>query len=257
MEQRRRVSPFVSLASVVGVSVFAGVRLASISTAAGSEPWADPGSIAWTVAPMLLTYVGAASIGLVLVRDGVTRLWWVPATLFVMFDLPFESWIGSTSVVTSSAGAFVGSGLDLVVILAPAAVLAMLTTRKRVELTHDRIVPSIAIVAICVLLAMLVGIGGPDASTAALAMLAFGICSQSWSWRRAAVFVAIALSLGADLPGSLAMSLSQGHLESIGLRDGTVDFGIALLAFSIAPLASVWARVFGQPRAVAATTDGS
>lgn len=173
-----------------------------------------------------------------------------------MFDLPFESWrIGSTSVVTSSAGAFVGSALDLAVMLAPAAVLAMLTTRTRVELTGDRIVPSIVAVATSVLIAMLVGIEGPDASTAALAMLAFGICSQSWSWRRAAVFVAIALSLGADLPGSLAMSLSQGQLGSMGLRDGMVDFWIAL-AFSIAPLASVWARVFRQRSPVAATTEG-
>lgn len=60
--------PLCDVASVVGISIFAGVRLASI-------PWEDPGSIAWTVVPMLLTYVGAAPIGLLLVRDGVARLW--------------------------------------------------------------------------------------------------------------------------------------------------------------------------------------
>jgi hypothetical protein len=43
------------------------------------------------VVPMLFAYVGATSIGLVLLGDGVTRWWWLPATLFVMFDLPFEA----------------------------------------------------------------------------------------------------------------------------------------------------------------------
>lgn len=115
--------------------------------------------------------------------------------------------------------------------------------------------PSIAIVATSVLLAMLVGIEGADASTAALAMLAFGILSQSWSWRRAAAFLGIALSLGATLPASLAMSLSHGNVVgSAAIGDSYVDLGIALLAFSIAPLASVWARVFGRPRAATATT---
>jgi hypothetical protein len=248
----------MTLAIVVGLVVFAGVRLGSLSAPSGSDPWSDPGTTAWPVVPMLFAYVGATSIGLVLLGDSVTRWWWLPATLFVMFDLPFEAWIGSSSVVTSNAGAFVGSALDLTVMLAPAAVLTMLTTRTRVALTHERIVPSIAIVATCVLLAMLVGIEGPDASTAALAMLAFGILSQSWSGRRAAVFVAIALSLGGDLPGSLAMSLSQGSLGSVAIRDGSVDFVIALLAFSIAPLAHAWARVLGRRSGVvAAATHGS
>jgi hypothetical protein len=77
MDASRRASLFMTLAIVVGLVVFAGVRLGSLLAPSGSDPWSDPGTTAWPVVPMLFAYVGATSIGLVLLGDGVTRWWWL------------------------------------------------------------------------------------------------------------------------------------------------------------------------------------
>ena len=52
----------MTLAIVVGLVVFEGVRLGSLSAPSGSDTWSDPGTTAWPVVPMLFAYVGATSI---------------------------------------------------------------------------------------------------------------------------------------------------------------------------------------------------
>jgi hypothetical protein len=212
---------------VAGMAGFAALRLGSLVGAS---------DLAWLLVPMLLTYAAAATIGLVLLGDGENRWWWVPACLFVLADRPFEAWVGSTSVISANFGVLAGSATDAALILAPGILRATRSTASPEPLGDERILPSLAVFVVSLLLAMLVGINGPDASTAAaLAIFAFGICSRSRSWMRAVTFVAIAACLGAALPASAALALAQGQLGWAG-RDATVDLAIALLSYSIAPL---------------------
>jgi hypothetical protein len=60
-------------------------------------------------------------------------------------------------------------------------------------------------------------------------------------------FVLIAVALGAQIPASLANSLSQGYLGPVAVLDAAVDIGVAVLAFSIAPLSALSRRLLRQP----------
>ena len=228
---RRIGTALVAAASAGGLGVFVAVRWASLSETLRLEG-------AWILLPVVVTYAAAATIGPILLRDGIKRWWWVPAALFVLPDAPFESWIGTTSWVATHLGAPGRSVVDLATILAPGAVLALRSDRPAARIGDDRIVPAFIVIAISFLLAIGIGIDGPDASIAtALTLLAFGVCSQSSSPPRALIFLVVAVALGADIPGSFAWSAAQGDIGSVAVRDGTVDIAIALLAFSIAPLA--------------------
>lgn len=223
----------------LGAALFTGLRWEVLTTESLSWP-----NTAWLALPILLTFVGAASIGLILLKDGVTRWWWLPATGFVLLGLPVESWVGSASLVATRIGPVAGSALDLIVVLAPGAVLALCVPRTRTVI-HDRVVPTVVVVAVSVAAAMLVGAEGPDASlSVGFALLAFGVCSQSASWRRALTFFAVAIALGAQVPGSFATSAAQGDFfGGLAVVDASMEVVVALLAFSIAPLTTAWRYV--------------
>ena len=185
--------------------------------------------------------------------DGITRWWWVPAAFVVLPDLPVESWVSSASGIATGFGSLAGSLVDLVLVLAPGAVLAI-RSHPTPTAIHDRVVPTIALGSVALVAAMLVGTGGPDASeSVGAAMLAFGFCSQSLSWRRAAAFVAIALTLGADVTGSFANSVSQGIFGGLAIVDSSMDVVVALLAYSIAPVTVYWSRLLRRRASSSAT----
>lgn len=77
-----------------------------------------------------------------------------------------------------------------------------------------------------------------------MALIALGVFSQSSSPKRAVAFVLIAISLGAQIPASLAVSLGQGEVGSVAITDALIDIAVAVFAFSIAPLSVVSRRLF-------------
>jgi hypothetical protein len=112
---------------------------------------------------------------------------------------------------------------------------------------HDRIVPAVLVAGISAIIAMQVGAGGPDASAGvAVAVLTSGTLSRSTSWRRAFVFIGLAVALGSQIPASLAIALSQRLTGPVAWIDASMDVAIALLAFSIAPLARPSQRIFAR-----------
>jgi len=122
-------------------------------------------------------------------------------------------------------------------------VLLVRSRPPRVDV-HGRTVPVVAVTAVSVVLAMLVGQTGPDVSlSVGLTMLAFGACSQASSWTRALVFIAIAMTLGAHVPASFANAVSQGSLGPVAIRDASLELVIACLCFAIAPLSTAWGHV--------------
>jgi hypothetical protein len=203
-------------------------------------------SVLWFALPLAATYTGAAAMGMILVRDGVTRWWWLPAVSFVAIGLPVEGWVTGSSFLATRLTPIVGLAVDVLVVLAPAAVLLARARSPRVE-THGRIVPVVAVSAVSVVLAMLIGQAGPDVSlSVGMAMLAFGTCSQSSSWRRAAAFVVIALALGAQVPASFASAISQGNLGPVAIRDASMELVVACLCFAIAPLSRAWDQLLAR-----------
>jgi hypothetical protein len=87
---------------------------------------------------------------------------------------------------------------------------------------------------------MRIGIDGPDLSLpVGIALIAFGVFSQSSSPKRAVALLLIAVSLGAQIPASLAVTIGQGEFGPVAITDAFVDIAVALLAFSIAPLSVV------------------
>jgi hypothetical protein len=237
--RRRTIVP--TAAFIVGMMTFAGVRLPTLMDQVGY-----PTTAIWLLTlPIAVTYAAGATLGLILVRDRVIRWWWLPATLFLIFGAPVDAWIG-WSAVSMKLGYVPGTAVDLVAILAPAGALILLTRPSGVRI-HDRLVPAVLIAGVSVILAMRVGNDGPDASFGvAAALLALGTLSQSTSWRRAVVFVALAVALGSQIPASLANALSQRLTGPVAWVDASMDIAIALLAFSIAPLARVSRRMFAS-----------
>jgi hypothetical protein len=234
---KRHGSISVAVAFVGGLTLFVAVRWTSLWPTLRVDE-------VWILVPVVLTYAAATAIGLILLRDGIARWWWVPATLFVLPDAPFESWVGATSSIATHVGGPLSSLVDLVTYLAPGAVVALGSDRRNIRLADDRIVPATVVIAASLLVAFSIGVDGPDASIAAcVAVVAFGVCSQSTSLVRALIFVAVVVALGADIPGSFARAASQGDVGSTALRDGTVDIAIALLSFTIAPLAQATRRI--------------
>jgi hypothetical protein len=198
------------------------------------------------VAPLAVSYLATAGLGLLLVKDRV-RWWWVPGVLLAGLGFPVDYWIGS-SVVSTRFGFGAGALLDLAVVLLPAGV-AWLGARRRGYVTiHGRLIPTLFVSAIAVVLAMRVGIDGPDLSLpVGVALLAFGVLSQSSTWWRASAFVLMAFSLGAQIPSSFAISLGQGTIGSVAFVDALVDIAVGVLAFTIAPLSTVTRRMFERP----------
>jgi hypothetical protein len=94
------------------------------------------------------------------------------------------------------------------------------------------------------MLAMKINENGPDVTlSVGLALLALGHWSQSASLRRAAAFVIVAVALGAQVPASFAISMSQGLAGPTAWVDASMDVVVALLAFGIAPMTRVWERL--------------
>ena len=198
------------------------------------------------VVPIVLTYVAAAILGLMLVGDGVARWWWVPGTMLVLFGFPVDHWIG-WSVVSTRLGVVAGSLVDWLVVLAPAGV-AWLGARRNHVKSSGRLIPTLLVVTISAILTTRIGIDGPDLSLpVGMALIGFGVFSQSSSPKRAVAFVLIAVSLGAQIPASLAVSLGQGEVGSVAITDALIDIAVAVLAFSIAPLSVVSRRLFDRP----------
>jgi hypothetical protein len=108
------------------------------------------------------------------------------------------------------------------------------------------------VAAVAMVLAMRIGENGPDVTlSVGLALLALGYLSQSASWRRAVVFVMVALVLGAQVPASFA--ITQGLAGPTAWVDSPVDVLIAVLAFGIVPATRVWVRLLKRdPRRVVA-----
>jgi hypothetical protein len=176
----------------------------------------------------------------------VTRWWWLPAVSFVAIGLPVEGWVTGSSFFATRLTPIVGLAVDVLVVLAPAAVLLARARSPRVEI-HGRIVPVVAVSAVSLVLAMLIGQAGQDVSlSVGMALLAFGTCSQSSSWRRAAAFVVIALALGAQVPASFASAVSQGNLGPVAIRDASMEFVVACLCFAIAPLCLAWDQLLAR-----------
>ncbi len=222
-----------------GLAVFAGVRWEQVTHWGGQ-------SMPWLVIPIALTYFAAATLGLMLAKDGVTRWWWVPGTMLVLFGFPVDHWVG-WSVVSTRLGSVAGSLVDWVAVVAPAGVASLGVRRSHVK-SRGRLVPTLVVVTISAILAMRIGIDGPDLSLpVGMALLALGVFSKSSSPKRAVAFVLIAVSLGAQIPASLAVSLSQGEVGSVAITDAMIDIAVAILAFSIAPLSVVSRRLFERP----------
>ena len=222
-----------------GLAVFAWVRWEQVTHWGGQ-------SMPELVVPIGLTYVAAATLGLMLVKDGVTRWWWVPGTMLVLFGFPVDHWVG-WSVVSTRLGVVAGSLVDWLAVLAPAGVAWLGARRNHVE-SPGRLVPTLLVVTISAILTMRIGIDGPDLSLpVGMALIALGVFSQSSSPKRAVAFVLVAVSLGAQIPGSLAVALGQGEVGSVAITDALVDIAVAVLAFSIAPLSVVSRRLFERP----------
>jgi hypothetical protein len=249
MEDRRHVGLLVLSTSGLGIIVFVGVRWVELTVRSGAD-WQNA---AWLALPIAVAYVGAVATGLVLLRDGVTRWWWVPATLLVVLGPPIDDWVG-WSIVSTQGGFVAGSVLDLAAILAPGAVLAVHTRGGRGITTRDRLIPTVFVTTVAVVLAMRIGENGPDTTlSVGLALLALGHWSQSASWRRAAAFVVVAVALGAQVPASFAISASQDLAGPTAWVDASMDVVVSLLAFGIVPMTSVWGRLLNgsAPREVA------
>jgi hypothetical protein len=234
--------------SGLGIILFVGGRWAELTLRSGAD-WHN----AWLALPIALSYAGAVATGLILVRDGVIRWCWVPATLFVVLGPPIDDWVG-WSIVSTQVGFVAGSILDLATILAPVAVLAVHTRGRQGITTRDRLIPTVFVAAVAVLLAMRIGESGPDMTlSVGLASLALGHWSQSASWSRATAFVLVAVALGAQVPASFAMSASQDLAGPTAWVDASMDVVVALLAFGIVPMTQVWGRLLKRhaPRVVA------
>jgi len=231
----QRIS-LATIASLVGgLAIFTSVRWEEV-THWGGHP--EPA----LVVPIVLTYLAAAAAGLLLVKDGVTRWWWVPGTALVVFGFPVDHWVG-WSVISTRFGFAAGSIVDLLTVLAPAGVAWFGARASRVRI-QGRLIPALLVTTISAILAMRVGIDGPDLSLpVGAALLALGIFSRSSSWQRASAFLLIAVSLGAQIPASLAVSLSQGVVGPIATADAFLDITVAALAFSIAPLTPISRRL--------------
>jgi hypothetical protein len=220
MNERRSIA-FALAAVALGMAVFVGIRWGAVSAELTPE-WP---SALWFALPLAASYAGAAAMGMILVRDGVTRWWWLPAVLFVGIGTPVEGWVQGSSFLATRLTPVVGSAVDVLLVLAPAAVLFARARGRRAEIPDrivGRIVPVVAVSAVCVVLAMLVGQSGPDVSgSVGITLLTFGACSRSSSWGRAVAFVLIAIAVGAQVPGSF-------------------EIVVACLCFAIAPLSRAW-----------------
>ena len=234
--------------SALGMAIFVGVRWAELTVRSGAD-WRNA---AWLALPIALTYAGAVATGLILLRDGVTRWWWVPATLFVVLGPPIDDWVG-WSIVSTQVGVVAGSVLDLATILGPVALLAHTRGRQGVT-TRDRLIPTVFVAAVAIVLAMRVGESGPDVTlSVGLALLALGHWSQSGSWRRAVAFVIVAIALGAQVPASFVIAMSQDMAGPTAWVDTSMDVVVALLAFGIVPMTQAWGRLLKRrvPQVVA------
>lgn len=224
---------------LAGLAVFAGVRWEQVTHWGGQ-------SMPWLMVPIVLTYVAAAILSLMLVKDGVTRWWWVPGTMLVLFGFPVDHWIG-WSLVSARLGVVAGSLVDWMAVLAPAGV-AWLGVRRNHVRSAGRLIPTLLVVTISAILTMRIGIDGPDLSLpVGMALIGFGVFSQSSSPKRAVAFVLIAISLGAQIPASFAVSLAMGEVGPVAITDALIDIAVAVLAFSIAPLSVVSRRLFERP----------
>jgi hypothetical protein len=231
----------VAITSGAGFAFFAGVRWIEL-VRLGNVGWPE---MAWFVFPIALTYAAAVATGLLLLKDGVTRWWWVPATALVALGLPVDDWVG-WSAVSTAAGAITGAAADLAAMLAPVGVAWFVVRGRRIEV-RGRLIPALLVAGVVLILGFRVGVDGPDLTpSVGVALLALGLGSQSSSWRRAVAFVLIAVALGAQVPASLANALAQGRLGPVAFVDATVDIGVSLLAFGIAPLSAVSRRVLGS-----------
>lgn len=236
---RRTIVP--TAAFVLGMATFVGVRIPTLMDQVGYTSTAI-----WLLSlPIAFTYAGATALGLILVRDRVLRWWWVPATMFLLFGAPVDAWIG-WSAIAMNLGSVPGTAVDLVALLAPAGAL-ILSTRPSGVRIHDRVVPTVLGAGVAAILAMRIGSNGPDVSLGVgAALLAFGAFSQSTSWRRAVVFIGLAVALGSQIPASFAVALSQRLTGPVAWVDASMDIVIALLAFSIAPLARLSQRLLAS-----------
>jgi hypothetical protein len=239
--------------SALGMAIFVGVRWAELNVRA------DVGwhVVAWLALPMALTYAGAVATGLILLRDGVTRWWWVPATLFVVLGPPIDDWVG-WSIVSTQVGFVAGSVLDLATILGPVALLAVRTRGRQRTTTRDRLIPTVFVAAVAIALAMRISESGPDVTlSVGVALLALGLLSQSASWRRALAYVIVALALGAQVPASFATSMSQGLAGPTAWVDSSMDVVVALLAFGIVPMTQAWGLLLKRraPRVIEARAN--
>jgi hypothetical protein len=172
--------------------------------------------------------------------------------LFIVLGPPVDDWVG-WSIVSTQAGFFAGSVLDLATILGPLVLIAVRTRGRQGIKTRDRLIPTVFVAAVAIVLAMRIGGSGPDVTlSVGLALLALGHLSQSASWRRAVAFVIVALALGAQVPASFVMSLSQGLAGPTAWVDATLDVVVAVLAFGIVPMTQVWERLLKRraPRVV-------
>ena len=229
-------------AFALGMGVFVGLRWGAVYTEMATR-WPE---VLWFALPLAATYAGAAAMGVILVRDGVKRWWWLPAVLFVALGLPVESWVHGSSFLATRLPSIVGAAVDALLVLAPAVVLLSRTHAPRVEIV-GRVVPVVFVFALSVAMAMVVGQTGPDVSlSVGLALLSFGALSQSSSWLRALSFVAIALALGAQVPSSFATAISQGYLGPLAVRDASLEVVIALFCFAIAPLSRAWEQLLAR-----------
>jgi hypothetical protein len=234
----------------LGAVLFVGVRWAELTSTRSGADWH---TAAWLTLPIALTYAGAVATGLILLRDGVTRWWWVPATLFVVLGPPIDDWVG-WSIVSTQVGLVAGSVLDLVTILGPVALLAVRPRGRQGITNRDRLIPTVFVTAVAMILAMRISEIGPDVTlSVGLALLALGHLSQSASWRRAVAFVIVAIALGAQVPASFVIAMSQDMAGPTAWVDASMDVVVAVLAFGIVPMAQAWGRLLKRrpPRVIA------
>jgi hypothetical protein len=250
MQRNRRPNLVAAVAFVLGMGVFVGVRWPNLRDHVGHLEAA-----LWLTLPIALTYVAAAATALILVKDRVLDWWWMPAALFVLLGVPVDSWIVWT-VISTKYGFAAGAIVDALAILAPPGVLVLLRRQPAVKV-RDRLIPAVLVVAVSAVLSMRIGIYGPDTTlSVGVALLALGIFSQSTSWRRAVLFVVIALALGSQVPSSMATAFSQHLTGPVAWVDASLDVAIALLAFSIAPLARVTRNILHR-RATSPVADSA
>jgi hypothetical protein len=246
---RRSVRLLVFSTFALGMAIFVGVRWVELTSIRVGADWQ---SAAWLTLPIALTYAGAVATGLILLRDGVTQWWWVPATFFVALGPPVGDWVG-WSIVASQVGHVPGGVLDLATILGPLALLAVRTRSRRAITTRDRLIPTSFVATVAIVLAMRIGESGPDVTlSVGLALLALGHLSQSASWRRAVAFVVVALALGVQVPASFVIAMSQGLAGPTAWVDASMDVVVAVLAFGIVPMTQAWGRLLKRraPRVV-------